>query len=175
MTIAICHGCGRRASSEEVHCAACGRPLVEGDVTPPLGWMTADELGDEPLVRPEPAPPQTAELSAEETAALFVPAAARGRDAGEVAADPALHEVRDGDEPALAATSSIPGGHGWRVRVSAANAARVAAAGESDAVLAGSRGPRRLPGWVYAALVIAILSTSAAAVVLIVIHVMHQN
>ncbi|HEY6379393.1 MAG TPA: hypothetical protein VI316_09445 [Candidatus Dormibacteraeota bacterium] len=180
MTVVICQGCGRRASSEEVHCAACGRPLVEGDRTPPLGWMTAEGAGAEPLVRPEAAPaPLSADLSAAATAALFIPPEARGAQPqtadGEPAEAPSAPPPDDEEvvAAAAAAAASLPGGHGWRVRVHPTQEA-----GDGAGALAGGGAgarPGRLPRWVLPALVIAILATSAAAALLIVIHVMRAS
>lgn len=176
MTVAICQGCGRRASSEEIHCAACGRPLVEGDEAPPPGWMTA-EVEPEPVVRPLTPQQTVADLSVEEEAALFIPTGTRRADAEQSApATPPEFGVEATGERDETATSSLPGGHGWRVRVTAANAAhaqRDAAAGES--VVRKPRGPRRFPRWIFPALVVAILSTSGAAALLIVMHVMHSG
>lgn len=176
MTVVICQGCGRRASSEEVHCAACGRPLVEGDRTPPLGWMTAEGAGAEPLVRPEAAPALlSADLSAAATAALFIPPEARGAQPqtadGEPAEAPSAPPPDD-EAVAAAAATSLPGGHGWRVRVNPTQEAR-----DGGALAGGGAGarPRRLPRWVLPTLVIAILATSAAAALLIVIHVMRAS
>jgi hypothetical protein len=134
--------------------------------------MTADAAADEPLVRPEAVPSQQeAELSPEATAALFVPISARRAEAA------AVPSPEGADEPigeaAPVVTSTLPGGHGWRVRVSEAQ--RAAGAADDDGLAARRRGPRRLPRWVFAALIVAILATSSAAALLIVIHVMHGN
>jgi hypothetical protein len=176
MTVTICQGCGRRASSEEIHCAACGRPLVEGDEAPPAGWLTA-ETGYEPVVRPEATAAPAADLSVEEEVALFVPAGARRADTDPSAAQSGSElALEPAEDPAGTATEvSLPGGHGWRVRVTAANAARAqmaGASGEPDAEARGRR--RRLPRWIFPVLVVAILFTSGAAALLIVIHVLHS-
>ena len=176
MTVTICQGCGRRASSEEIYCAACGRPLVEGDEAPPPGWLTA-EAGHEPVVRPETTAAPVVDLSVEEEAALFVPAGARRADADQSVAQPGseLGPEQAVDPAGTATEVSLPGGQGWRVRVTAANAARAqtgAAASQQDVA---TRGRRRFPRWVLPVLVIAILSTSGAAALLIVIHVMHSG
>lgn len=157
---------------------ACGRPLIEGDRTPPLGWMTAEGTGEEPLVRPEAAPaPFTGDLSAEASAALFIPEQVRSPQPetaeGEPAEAPSAPGPADEGVAAGVAEASLPGGHGWRVRVTPTEANGDGVGGAASARAVGR--PRRLPKWVLPALVIAILATAGAAALLIVVHVMHAS
>lgn len=176
MSTTICEGCGRRASSGEDTCAACGRSLGAPGGSTPAGWGTTELDVNEPLVRPMAPALPTDDVHTDDVSQLFRPASSRRAPGSlEPGAAPGgtlePEPVANGAGPRLA---DLPGGAGWRVRVSAAQAA-LAEADERSAAAAGPKPPlhARLPRWVYPMLIVAILATSAAAALLIALHVAH--
>lgn len=161
VTSELCAGCGRSIGPGDVACPGCGRPLGRGGEVPP-GWAVA----------PGTASPAIALSAADGPArgASSPPPADPFRPAGVGAPG------TSGEEPPRPAY--VLGGPNWRLRPRVAPGA--AAAQSTMPRVAFTRpvaaaAPRRSARVLFWSLVGAILATSAAALVILAVHVVRHH
>jgi hypothetical protein len=176
-----CPGCGRPVEDEEIACSMCGRAhasTAAGAVPP--GWQTADAT-EEPAIRrvvrmgideERPGAADDGTAGADDVDPFRVPAtpapAASGGGGFDVASG-------SGAETPPYGPGIMAGGKGWRVRLSASQAAldAVEASRATEAVAIPVANPQA-PAWVYPLLITGILGTSLAALVLVAFHLLHS-
>jgi len=157
MSVEVCDGCGRVAGEREVYCGACGRelpgrsPAVESSDAAPPGWLVAPTARDREGPWFEPLP--TVAVPAAERPAVQprgVPAYRVAEEAGRRAAT----------TPAAPPPPPLP-------------VAGAEAAGSGAALAV----PVRVPALraLLVPLVVVALGSSAAAVVLLILHVLRDR
>lgn len=197
----LCSGCGRLVEAAEVRCPTCGREVAEGSPAPP-GWTVGGSAAPPSAPEPpatgsgfEPVPaevPLPADVPGFEPvpSQAAPPAGVAGFEAVPVQAtpqDPArqVHPssgavavgaeafAPDDERPAAEPAADLPGGPGWRIR--AGHAAAATMAEPPPAPTPPAPEPARLPAFVGPLLVILIVATAAAAIALVIHHVLGRQ